>query len=148
MILPVRTYILVADGARARLFLRNGLHPALELLQETDDPAAHMRARELVSDRPGRTFPVGSGGNSTGPKEDAQDREKEAFARRLTKDLDAACERGRFERLVLIAPPTTLGELRAHLGAAARKLVTAEIGKDLTQAPVPELLTYLDKATP
>jgi protein required for attachment to host cells len=47
------------------------------------------------------------------------------------------------DRVVLLAPPTTLGDLRASLSEPVRAVVSAEIDKDLTKTPAAELLQHL-----
>ncbi len=83
---------------------------------------------------------------STGPERhgfaDAETparREKRQFAEIIADYLDAAAERGAYDRLVLAAPPKFLGDLRAALGAKARSLVAGEIDKDLTKESDAEL---------
>ncbi|MFP4131483.1 MAG: host attachment protein [Thiohalospira sp.] len=41
---------------------------------------------------------------------------------------------GRFEHLVLCAPPAFMGELRDKLDAGVRQRVSAEVTKDLTRS--------------
>ena len=57
--------------------------------------------------------------------------------------LDQAAAAGAFERLILVAPPRTLGDLRAALAAATRKRVTGELDKDLTQVSLGEMPEHL-----
>jgi protein required for attachment to host cells len=51
--------------------------------------------------------------------------------------------RGKFERLVLVAPPKELGRLRAELSPAVRERVTAELNKDLTRLSLREMAEHL-----
>jgi len=140
------TWILVADGSRARVLMNKGigkgLHPAI------DGEIAHAvpPTRELGTDRPGRAQQRGTGGrHALEPHVDWHRFEKEKFSKEMAALLDAAAERGVFHRLVLIAPPRTLGELRAALGAKARALIYAEIDKDLTHVTIQELPDHLTR---
>jgi protein required for attachment to host cells len=63
----------------------------------------------------------------------------------MAKVLDAAAANKAFDRLILIAPPATLGDLRTELGDAARKLVSAELAKDLTRHAEQELPQHLSE---
>ena len=57
---------------------------------------------------------------------------KRDFTARLAGVLDKACGEGQFDRLVLVAPPRSLGELRSHLSERVKRAVSHEVGKDLT----------------
>ena len=53
-----------------------------------------------------------------------------------------------YDRLVLVAPPTALGDLREALSDPVRSLVRAELDKDLTKIPVAELPSHLGAVLP
>ncbi len=57
--------------------------------------------------------------------------------------LDAGAARRRFDRLVLVAPPKTLGALRRALGELARSRVAAELKKDLVNVSEHDLPVHL-----
>jgi protein required for attachment to host cells len=140
------TYVLVADGARARLYVNEGpgkgLHP---LSGATHKAELHHHSRDVKSDRPGRAVDAGTGQRTAlEPSQDWHRFEKHKFAREMAKLLDAAAAGKAFDRLVLVAPPTTLGDLRTELGDCARKLVSGELPKDLTRHPEHELPQHLD----
>jgi protein required for attachment to host cells len=145
MMATQRTWMVVADGARARVFhARLGDH-TLELVHETDQPAARQKTSEIMSDRAGRMWDPGPGQRSgmelpTDPQRHA----KETFARDLAEWLDSAAKEGRYDRLVLIAAPQTLGDLRAHLPQHAAGRVWRELDKDLTQLDAKALAERLD----
>jgi protein required for attachment to host cells len=48
-----------------------------------------------------------------------------------------------FEELVVVAPPKMLGDLRAALHPEVAQCVVAEVPKDLTSHPIPELTRLL-----
>ena len=54
--------------------------------------------------------------------------------------LNRAHGEGRFDGVIIIAPPGWLGEIRPHLKAAVRDAVMSEVGKDLTKLPRGKLL--------
>jgi protein required for attachment to host cells len=130
---PIRTWIVVADGARARV-LENlgpgkGLEPVPGSAMETDV----VPNREVMADRPGRSFDrKGSGRHAMEPTVDWQRLQKREFARGLTEWLDRAALAGDFDRLILVAPPRSLGDIRAQIGSAARQRLVADLPKDLT----------------
>jgi protein required for attachment to host cells len=143
--MPNRTWILIADGARARVLAQEkdfaALVPAFEQEELTGSTA---QSREIASDRPGRSFDsAGQGRHAMEPPTDPQRYAKFAFARELATRLEEAAHGGRFARLVLVAAPKTLGDLRELLPAAVKAKVVAEIDKDLTKVPRPELAKHL-----
>jgi len=52
----------------------------------------------------------------------------------------------RFDHLVLVAPPSTLGDLRKMLPKSALSKVTAELAQDLVKTPHSELVRKLKDA--
>ena len=74
---------------------------------------------------------------------DGERQDGPGFARDLGALLERACRAGSFSRLVLVAPPQVLSDLRAALDAQVRKLVVAEVDKDLSQLSPNELPGHL-----
>lgn len=68
---------------------------------------------------------------------------KADFIGGVAEHLNHAAGSHEFDRLVLVAPPRSLGELQRHLGADAAAKVTAAFGKDLTRLPLTELDEHL-----
>ncbi|WP_428675427.1 host attachment protein [Reyranella sp.] len=82
------------------------------------------------------------------PPHDIHKMQKHDFTARLAAVLDKACGEGQFDRLVLVAPPRSLGELRSLLSARVKKAVSHEVGKDLTNATPTELREVLADMLP
>ena len=139
------TYILVADGARARLYANHGVGKGLQPVSGATHKAdLHHHDRDILSDKPGRAFnSIGQGRSAMEPQTEWHRFEKHKFAREMAKVLDAAAASKSFDRLILVAPPATLGDLRTELGDATRKMVTAELPKDLTRHAEQELPQHL-----
>jgi protein required for attachment to host cells len=139
------TYILVADGARARLYVNQGVGKGMQPVSGATHKAdLHHHDRDILSDKPGRAYnSVGQGRSAMEPQTEWHRFEKHKFAREMAKVLDAAAANKVFDRLVLVAPPATLGDLRMELGEATRKMVTAELAKDLTRHAEQELPQHL-----
>jgi protein required for attachment to host cells len=133
-----RTLIVVADGARARFLKESEDHRKLVPAGEADmlSPAARRPDRDLVSDKPGRGFSTARDGRRGAfePAHDPHKLEKHDFTARLAERLDEACLAKKFDRIVLVAPRRSLGELRTLLSARVKKAVTHEVAKDLTAA--------------
>ena len=139
------TYILVADGARARLYSNHGVGKGLQPVSGATHKAdLHHHDRDILTDKPGRaSSSIGNGRAALEPQTDWHRFEKHKFAREMAKVLDAAAANKAFDRLILIAPPATLGDLRTELGDQTRKLVSAELAKDLTRHAEQELPQHL-----
>jgi protein required for attachment to host cells len=80
------------------------------------------------------------------PRTDPHRAAKAAFAGRLAARLEATASA--FERLLLVAPPPFLGDLRASLGKAARGKLHGTLDKDLTHAPLAAVAAQLDAIRP
>lgn len=140
------TWIAVADGGKAMLLVNDGTDaaPLLSVLakDELDNPAA----REQGADRPGRRPDPGAGQRSAMEATDWHELGEARFVHGFAERLNRAAEQGRFERLVLIAPPKVLGQLRPALSARVAGCLVAEIGSDLTGQPVDQIAQHLAKA--
>ena len=139
-------WVLVADGEKA-LFLENvtdGQDPFLRVIRlESQDNPPHG---EQVSDRPGRMPDTGEGHRSAMQEADWHMLAKDRFASELSDILYRLAGRGAFDKLVLVAPPKTLGALRDGLHKEVRAHVVAEVDKDMTNHPVPKIETLLKAA--
>jgi protein required for attachment to host cells len=141
----ILTWILIADGARARIVLNDGPGRGVKPGPDQEFEGDNAPSREIGSDRPGRTFDSsGLGGrHSMEPRTDPHQHEQRTFHHRIAAYLDGAAKRGEFDRLILVAAPKALGNLRTELTAATRKKVTGELNKDLTHVPIHELASHL-----
>ena len=148
MLSPKRTtWVVVADGARAFILANQG--PGTGLTMVPGSPREHDSAKtaELGTDRPGRSFNSDHSGtrHAMAPRIDWHQYEEQKFAQGIAQLLDAARERKAFDHLVLVAPPKTLGDLRASLGKQTQALVSGEIAKDLTRHTIDDLPSHLDR---
>ena len=143
------TWILVADGSRARILKNDGPGKGLQPAVGEEFHHALPKTSELGSDRPGRSQESASSArHAVENPVDWHRFEKEKFAREMARVLDQANNAGAYDRLILVAPPKTLGDLRGALGSGARKKVTGELDKDLTQITLGELPEHLSALLP
>ncbi|MGI9414753.1 MAG: host attachment protein [Hyphomicrobiales bacterium] len=141
---PVKTWILVADGARARVVLNAGPGKGVEEIEGLDFRSEHPQSGDIMADREGRAFDSqGSGRHAMERPSDPHRNAKKAFAERLAAMLDKHAARDRFNRLVIVAPPQALGDLRAALSRGVRDRVSAELAKDLTHLRNEDLPLHL-----
>jgi protein required for attachment to host cells len=140
MMKAAKTWIVIADGARARIAVNIGPGKGLEPVFNYEFAASHAPTSDMVSDRPGRYADGGpSGSHGVEPRIDRHDHEKSLFVRDIATEVERGVDRGAFDRLVLVAPPAILGRLRMALKPRTRAMVTAEVGKDLTHLSLREL---------
>ena len=138
---PKTTWILLADGAQAKVFQNtgpgSGLVPVTDLLFE-EEP---KQAREIMADKPGRSF--ASAGTARSAMEYSSDpvQVREArFVKSVADVLARKHQEGAFARLIVAAAPTALGDLRGVMSDQLKQAVVAELDKDLTNLPTPELV--------
>lgn len=141
---PTTTWILIADGAHARLFANHGPGKGIEAVEGGVISHDHRPDHELLRDSPTRTFEsVGETRHAITPKTDPHRELKRDFARQLAELLDRSYTAKAFDRLVLVAPPTALGDLRAALSDHLKPHIYAELDKDLVKTPTAELPQHL-----
>lgn len=142
-----RTWIVVMDSGQARIFsIVKGadgreLKPALPPLKS----ALHGHARDERSDKPGRSAASARDGlrHAIEPKHDFHKLAKRAFVKDVATTLGAARREDKFDRLVLIAPRRSLGELHTLLAPAVKSSVAQEIGKDFAKLSTKALSSRL-----
>lgn len=138
------TWIVVADAASALIFEKppkqSHLDEAPKLTVVPNDADADLEFR----DQPGRTFDrIGSGRHGKEPGTNPARHQIERHAKEIVHRLESGRNRQAFDELVLVAPPQLLGDLRKCLSEPLKKLVVAEIDKDLTHLPIPEIDSHL-----
>lgn len=139
------TWVLIADGAQARVLENTGPGKGLKQVEGLDWTIETLQAQDIVTDRPGRSFSsVGSGRSAMEPKTDPVAHRETEFVKAVAATLDRKHQSGAFDRLVVAAAPIALGDLRKALSPAVKKTVVAELNKDLTNLPTAQLDQHLD----
>lgn len=137
-------WVLAADAARARIFSAETPHGGLKEVADLVHPQSRVHARDAASDEPGTTFDrVGQGQHSMGKQIDPKNEEAIRFAKELATTLDNGRTSGKFSKLYVVASPRILGELRAALSEPTRKLVVAEVDKNLVAHKIEEIRAQL-----
>lgn len=128
----MKTWIVVADASRARLFERSSTSVPLTELQAF----VHLQSRQSnydTADEYGRVFETGKQARHyIEPKVSRVEQEVQLFAQELGRFLNGAVAEHRFDDLVLVAPPAFLGALREHIDDQTQRLVSGTVNKDLT----------------
>lgn len=131
--MPDLIWIVVADGEKCRFLASEKRNadpaPALPDLV-TDNPPT----REQLTDRPGRTFEsVGNRRSAYEPPTDPHRQGKRDFAKKIAETLLEKARDKSFDKLILVAPPEMLGDLRAELSGEAQERLIGEVNKDYTR---------------
>ena len=139
------TWVVVTDSEKA-LFLKNVTdheNPNLDLFDH--DEQENPSDREHGANRPGRMHDGGVNQRSAMDDTDWHELARERFAADLADKLYAEAHRGAFKRLVLVASPQVLGDLRAEFHKEVSDKIVAEIPKTLTNHPVRDIETLVKK---
>ena len=136
---PTRSWIVIADGSQARILENHGPGKGLiplpaEAMHKTSRPS-----RDINTDRPGRRRDrvaqgaVMQGRHTMDPSSDPHREEKRRFADLLAEHINEAALKHSYDRLILVAPAKTLGDLRQALSKEAAAKLDGELSKDLTK---------------
>lgn len=123
--IPANALIVVADGEGARLFRNQGSPTSISLHQ--------FDLIELMD-----TQDEGPGGSMPGEASDKQI-EEATFAKLLAQGLNEGALNHRYEQLVLVADPITLGRIRPQLHKEVQQRLVAEVAKTLTNSPIADI---------
>ena len=120
--IPHNTLVVVADGRAARLFRNHGDESALKLHQtETMDTSDALDA----------------GPSGSQPRDN--DVGEAAFVKVLAERINRSALRNGFEHIVIVADPSTLGEIRPQLHKEVGARMIAEVAKDWTNTPLEQI---------
>ncbi len=137
------TWVLVSDGQHARIFEVAG-KGRVEFLGNYGSELPP--SRDINADRPGRTFDrSGPGRHALEPRHDAHRLSKRNFLGQMAERLDRSCRSGDFTDLIVIAPPTALGDLRSAFSKRIQSALVQEHAKEVSGLSEPELVDYLKR---
>ena len=138
-----KLWYVIADGGRAR-FVERDEEGAFRTLSSFVSTELHTSAHEIGKDRPARVKESASPARSAvEPRRDLHEAAKEDFIGTVADTLAAELKDGKFDELVLVAPPGVISELKGSLSKPAASIVVKELHKDLTRVPDHELTSYL-----
>lgn len=131
--------VMVADGRKILVFRNKGDSAFPQLETETVRSQDNPADRDQASDAPGRSFSSLGGRRSAMEETSFHDLEEARFAVEAADLLKRRALANDFEKLIVIAPPTALGEMRKQYHKAVQDRLVGEIAKDLVNHPVPEI---------
>lgn len=124
-------WVLVADDHVARIFSKQGS----DISFVAEIMPAERETVALTNKSVGRVASSSTASihHKYEPRFTRSQKDMFSFARRVSTWLEDEAGNGSFERLVLIAPPRMLGNLRKALSPHVGGFVIAEFGKDYTK---------------
>lgn len=146
MKLKTGTWVIVADGGRAAVFVNIGtaFNPELKARRvwEHDNP----RTREQGRDRPPRTISPADTRRSAFEPVDIHQSNEDSFIDGIVDELEADASGGLFREIAVFAPPSALGRFRKSASDSLARRVIAWVDKDLTKHPVSDITAAVSKA--
>ena len=120
MQIPKGTTVAVLDGQKLSLFRNSG---------DGDSPKLEALPTHAVSTS-NKSGGVGHSSSSANPDDSTQD--EDGFVAGVAEALNEQAVSGKLTKLVVIAAPKALGEIRKHYHAKLKDALVGEISKDLT----------------
>lgn len=142
--IPHDAFVFVGDGRKA-IFLRNegdAMFPNLKTKQVfvDENPLSHEQGTE----RPGRVSKgLQTGGRSAVEPTDWHMLEEQHFVRMVAAAMERLVRASKVRKLIVVAPPRTLAELRVAFHPDVKACIVAEVNKNLTRHPVGEIERHL-----
>jgi protein required for attachment to host cells len=144
-----RTWIVIADGAHVKVYQCSEEKAKLEAVKDISFEIDLPRTHDIVTDRAGRTFESqGRTRHAKSGRSDPHRELKRTLAHKVAAALKSSLTDKRYDKLVLVAPPVTLGDLRDALAKSVQARVIAELAQDLIKVPANRLPTHLVDVLP
>ncbi len=131
--------VMVADGRKILVFRNKGDSAFPQLEAETVREQENPADRDQASDAAGRSSSPMGGRQSSMEQVNFHDQEEQRFAVEAADILKRRALANDYEKLIVIAPPTALGEIRKHYHKEVQDRLVGEIAKDLSNHPVAEI---------
>jgi protein required for attachment to host cells len=144
---PSTVWVLVCDGGRSQVLAGEGRASALALVpgsvrtNDAPDPGADRHGERATGHAS-----TGQGRYSVDEHADPRRAMEAAF---LREQLAWLMQRdGEFDRLVIVAPPRALGEIRDCIAPALQAKLAVEIAADLTKASIGDIARRVAESLP
>jgi protein required for attachment to host cells len=141
-----KVWYVIADGGRAR-FVERDDRGAYRTVLSFVASELHERSQDLGLDRPARVKESASPArHAVEPRRDLHEAAKEDFIALVAEEIETEHGRDQFDKLVLVAPPGVLTELKQKLSKPMAQIVAEDLQKDLTKVPDHDLSEHLSPA--
>ena len=145
------TWFVIADGQRARIVRRlRTPRPRVEDVFPYQWINSELLSLDIDNEGLGRGGAANDAAtfHSIQPSPDPRRALKQEFAAELADFINRGALAKHFNRLVLVAAPKTLGDIRGNLSEQARECVIAEVDKDLTHSSDDDLANRFEELVP
>lgn len=139
----IMTWIALIDGVHTKLLRHEGVGKGLQLIETYSHE--NIPTRELGTDKQGRSFETVGAMRHSMENTDWHRFEEDHFIISIADLLNRRAEEKSYDRLIIIAPPQTLGVVRQALNHHAKAKMHATIDKDLIHADMASLEKHLGK---
>jgi len=130
--IPQQTLVVVADGHRAVLFRTHGVNDAMTLTEE----------RQLTPQNLAAEGPSGSRPEEQSPRQT----DEATFAKQLAAELFSLKQANKFDHMVLVADPQTLGQLRSAMHKTVEASIALTLDKELTNHSAGDIAAIIRNA--
>lgn len=132
--LPIDTLVVVTTGEQAKLFKVSDVH--------ADHGVSLQYEREVGPSNLDDDGPAGK----RPPESSKQETDEATFSKQLGQFLYRRAHSGKFDSLLLIADPDTLGELRPLLHEEVTVRIVMELAKTLINSPTEDIEAAVTRA--
>lgn len=129
---PQNSLVVVADGSKAIFFRNERSEASLSLREEQ-----RLSPKNLLDDGPSGSRP-----EEQTPRQTAE----ATFAKQLAEAINKMKQDGKFENLVLVADPQTLGQLRDVMHKTVQDSIVLTLAKDLTNHPTEAIADLIGRS--
>nr|WP_306263602.1 host attachment family protein [Pararhizobium sp. IMCC3301] len=130
-LIPHGALIVIATGEEAKFFRNEGKQGTIKLKAERT-----MTPGDMADEGPSGKMP---------PDHSDQENNEATFSKILSNHLYKEAHAGKFDKLVLVADPDTLGEMRPQLHQEVTDKIIMELSKTLINSPTDDIEKSLRK---
>lgn len=140
-----RQWVVVADRNRARFFETQANLESLVELEDLLSPVGRLDERDIRSDAKGRFYGKGERvqAHTAEPAVDGKTHAAQQFSKTVMQRLEQACEKKRYDRLILVAPPQFLGQLHKQLSQRVMQRITQELPLEISGLSAAQISEHL-----
>lgn len=144
-----KTWALVVNGSRCRI-LRGISAKGEEVPAELVLRSEARNLRDIMSDKPGRSFSSGARGRRSAMEygSDPVAEDQREFIRQIIALLESHRRAGDFDKLAIFAEHDMLGQLRQMMPDTLADLVIREVAKNLLHLSPQELAEAVSRGLP
>ncbi len=136
-----KTWVVVAESSRAKIYEVEKSESKKTLKELTG--FTHSIIRNHKQQLTGMQQKQSRHSQLIGSLDSQKEHERSTFARTIGDHLNAARNKGEFNKLILMSPPKFLGDLRKSLGHETNKYVVSEIDKNLVKHNIKDIQAHM-----